>query len=43
MLKIAYKVAGIHFKDLNKGDIESKELDSANTQSPVKPFKGYKK
>jgi hypothetical protein len=42
-LKQAYKAAGIHFKDLNKGDIKSKELDSANTQSPVKPFKGYKR
>ena len=43
MLKQAYKAAGIHFKDLNKGDIKSKELDSTNTSSPVKPFKGYKK
>jgi hypothetical protein len=43
MLKQAYKAAGIRFKDLNKGDIKSKELDSANTQSPVKPFKGYKR
>jgi hypothetical protein len=43
MLKIAYKAAGIKFKDLNKGDIESKELDSTNTQSTLKPFKGYKK
>jgi hypothetical protein len=43
MLKIAYKAAGIHFKDLNKGDIDSKELDSTNTQSTLKPFKGYKK
>jgi len=42
-LKQAYKAAGIHFKDLNKGDIKSKELDSANIQSPVKPFKGYKR
>jgi hypothetical protein len=43
MLKIAYKVAGINFKDLNHGDLESKELDSTNTQSAIKPFKGYKK
>lgn len=43
MLKQAYKAAGIRFKDLNKGDIKSKELDSANKQSPVKPFKGYKR
>jgi hypothetical protein len=43
MLKIAYKAAGIPFKDLNKGDLESKELDSTQDQSPIKPFKGYKK
>lgn len=43
MLKMAYKAAGIKFKDLNKGDLKSKELDSANTQSTLKPFKGYKK
>jgi hypothetical protein len=43
MLKIAYKAAGIPFKDLNKGDLDSEELDSAHTESPIKPFKGYKK
>jgi hypothetical protein len=43
MLKIAYKAAGIPFKDLNKGDLDSEELDSANVESPMKPFKGYKK
>jgi hypothetical protein len=43
MLKIAYKAAGIPFKDLNKGDLDSEELDSANIESPMKPFKGYKK
>jgi hypothetical protein len=43
MLKIAYKAAGIPFKDLNKGDLDSEELDSAHTESPMKPFKGYKK
>ena len=43
MLKIAYKTAGIPFKDLNKGDLDSKELDSTQDQSPIKPFKGYKK
>jgi hypothetical protein len=43
MLKIAYKAAGIPFKDLNKGDLKSKELDSTQEQSPIKPFKGYKK
>jgi hypothetical protein len=43
MLKIAYKAAGVDFTDLNHGDLKSKELDSANTQSTLKPFKGYKK
>ena len=43
MLKIAYKAAGIPFKDLNKGDLDSEELVSTQDQSPMKPFKGYKK
>lgn len=43
MLKIAYKAAGVPFKDLNKGDLDSEELDSTQDQSPIKPFKGYKK
>lgn len=43
MLKRAYEAAGIPFKDLNKGDLDSEELDSTQDQSPVKPFKGYKK
>lgn len=42
MLKQAYKAAGVKFKDLNNGDHDSLELDSTNTQSPIKPFKGYK-
>jgi hypothetical protein len=43
MLKLAYKKLGIKFKDLNNGDLKSDELDSTNTQSTLKPFKGYKK
>jgi hypothetical protein len=43
MLKIAYKAAGIPFRDLNKGDLDSEELNSTQDQSPIKPFKGYKK
>lgn len=35
MLEIAYKAAGIPFKDLNKGDLKSEELDSVNRTSPV--------
>lgn len=43
MLEVAFAAAGIPFQDLNKGDLESKEPESTNTQSPLKPFKGYKK
>ena len=43
MLKLAYKAAGLEYKDLNQGDMDSEELSSTNTQSIVKPFKGYKK
>lgn len=43
MLKLAYKAAGITYKDLNKGNLNSEELESTNTQSTIKPFKGYKK
>lgn len=39
----AYKSVGVKYKDVNDGDLESHELDSTNKQSPVKPFKGYKK
>lgn len=43
MLKVAYAVNGSHFEDLNDGDLRSQELPDTNTQSTVKPFKGYKK
>ena len=43
MLKLAYKAAGITYKDLNKSDLKSKELDSTNKTSPVIGFKGFKK
>ena len=43
MLKLAYKATGIAYRDLNKGDLDSEELVSTNTQSIVKPFKGYKR
>ena len=43
MLKLAYKAAGLAYKDLNQGDMDSEELSSTNTQSIVKPFKGYKR
>jgi len=41
MLKQAYKAAGAKWSDLNSGDLDSEELSSTNTQSPVKAFKGY--
>ena len=43
MLKLAYKAAGLQYKDLNQGDMDSEELPDTNTQSIAKPFKGYKK
>lgn len=43
MLKKAYQAAEIPFTDLNSGDLESRELDSVQSESPLKPFKGYKK
>lgn len=43
MLKQAYKAVGSEIHDLNHGDDESQELESTNTQSTVKPFKGYKR
>jgi hypothetical protein len=41
MLEVAFDAVGIPYEDLNKGDLESTELPSTNTQSPIKPFKGY--
>ena len=43
MLKQAYKAAGAKWRDINKGNMDSEELDSTNTVSTLKPFKGYKK
>jgi hypothetical protein len=43
MLILAYKAAGLEYKDLNNGDLSSKELEGVNTQSIVKPFSGYKR
>jgi hypothetical protein len=41
MLKLAYKAAGLEYKDLNNGDMDSEEVESTNTQSPLRGFKGY--
>lgn len=35
MLKQAYKVVGANYKDVNRGDMKSKELDSTYKVSPV--------
>jgi len=43
MLKQAYKAVGSEMHDLNHGDDRSQELPGTNTQSTVKPFKGYKR
>jgi hypothetical protein len=41
MLKMAYKAAGANWSDLNSGDMDSEEVASTNTISPIKSFKGY--
>jgi len=41
MLKQAFKAAGADWSDLNQGDLDSEEVASTNTQSPVKAFQGY--
>lgn len=40
-LKQAYKKIGVKTADLNHGDLNSKELTSTNTTSPLGGFKGY--
>ena len=41
MLKLAYKAASLEYKDLNNGDMDSEELGSTHTTSPITAFKGY--
>ena len=41
MLKQAFKAAGAEHTDLNSGDLDSEELESTNTTSPMQGFKGY--
>lgn len=41
MLKQAYRAVGSSYQDLNGGDMRSQELPSTNTQSVIKPFRGY--
>lgn len=42
MLKQAYKAAGASYKDLNKGDMRSLELDTVNKISPTLKKKSNK-
>ena len=41
MLKMAYKVVGATYKDVNRGDLKSEEPTGGNTASPVVAFRGY--
>lgn len=41
MLKLAYQAAGLEYKDLNKGDMDSEEMKEVNTVSPIQGFRGY--
>jgi len=41
MLKQAYKAVGADYKDLNHGDMRSKELDDTHKTSPILGFAGY--
>jgi len=43
ILKQAYKMAGANHKDINNGDMNSKELDSTYTASPVPNWKDREK
>ncbi len=42
MLKKAYKAVGAKYKDLTKGDMESQELDTTNTVTPIAKIKKNK-
>lgn len=41
MLKQAYKAVGSMYHDVNRGDMRSQEPPGGNTESPIKPFRGY--
>jgi hypothetical protein len=40
-LKMAFKVTGSEFVDINGGDLDSEETGIVNKVSPIKPFGGY--
>ena len=41
MLKLAYRAVGAKYTDVNKGDLDSEEPPGGNTESPIRPFRGY--
>ena len=41
MLLQAFEAAGAVYTDLNDGNMDSEELESTNTQSPIQGFRGY--
>ena len=41
MLEKAFQAVGTEYKDLNHGDLKSREVESTNKVSPVVSFKGY--
>ncbi len=41
MLMQAYKACGSEYEDINHGDMDSEELGSTNTKSPIQGFRGY--
>ena len=41
MLKMAYEAAGLEYRDLNQGDLDSEEIKQVNKVSPVQGFEGY--
>jgi hypothetical protein len=41
MIEKAFQAVGSEYEDLNHGDLRSQELESTNTTSPVRGFKGY--
>ena len=43
MFKQAAKAVGASYKDINKGDLRSQELDGTHTLSPVASWKGREK
>lgn len=43
MMKQAYDAVGVEYEDKNHSDMRSQENKDTNIQSPIKPFRGYKR